>query len=98
MTRDLIGFLVIAGLSAWGGWELCATYGKAAREYAKIVREMQTKNRELQEFAARDARDAIAEEDRAMAEDAEFAKAVSTLEKCLLSQTQADALNKIGGE
>ena len=40
----------------------------------------------------------IVEEDRAAAEDAAFATDLPKLDKCLLTASQAAALNKIGAE
>jgi len=98
MLRDVIGLLIIAALGAWGGWELSARYGHAARQLVKWNTEIAATNKRLQQFEAEERRAQIAAEDKATAEDSAFAKELPSLGKCTLSQAQVTALNKIGGE
>jgi hypothetical protein len=90
--------LVCALVGAWGGWELCAKYGYAAREWARVAVEIQARNKKLQQFESEEKRRQIAEEDRAQAQDNVFVTELPRLDKCLLTPAQAAALNRIGGE
>jgi hypothetical protein len=96
MTRDIIGLLVVAGF--WGGWELCATYGKAAREVAKYRAEIAAKNSQIAALNSTLERERAAAESRAAQEDKAFSEALPGLGKCILDEAQADALNKIGAD
>lgn len=98
MLRDLTGFVVIAGLSAWGGWELCATYGKAARELAKYQREIVAKNKAIEALNLALERERAEDAAKAAAEDKSFSEALPGLGKCILDEAQAIALNRIGAE
>jgi hypothetical protein len=96
MLRLGIGLGVLAVFSLFV-FSLGNKHGSNSRELARYRDEIQKTNAKLQKFESEDARDAIAAEDRAAAEDAEFARVVPTLGKCLLTPSQAAALNKIGG-
>jgi hypothetical protein len=90
--------LGVIGLALWFVFELGNDYGSNARTLAKWSKEIQEANKRLQDYASKDARDAIEEEDRAEQEDQEFAVRLPTLGQCVLTKDQADALNRIGGE
>lgn len=90
--------LGIAGLAVWFVFDLGNDYGSNARTVAKWTKDIQETNRRLQDYAAKDARDAIAEEDRAAEEDRLFTVTLPTLGQCVLSPEQAAAFNKIGAE
>jgi hypothetical protein len=73
-------------------------HGSNSRQIAKYNAEIAATNKRLQEFESDEKRRQIVEEDRAAAEDAAFATDLPKLDKCLLTASQAAALNKIGAE
>lgn len=98
MGRDIVGLLVVAGLGAWGGWELCTRYGWAAREIVRYQVEIATKNKKIADLNSALERERAAEAARAAEEDRTFSDALPGLGKCILTKEQTTALNKIGGE
>ena len=91
--------MMLALVAVAGYWllDFGNRYVSNAQLVAKIMRELQETNKKIQQFEAEDARQHMAEQDRAAFEDAQFALDLSRVPGCVLTSTQAAALNKIGG-
>ena len=93
--QTLIGGVAAIAVSFLAGIWYGDNYGSSAKKLASAEAHLEATNKALKTLQAEDAVIAAEEWERASQRASDFAKASTTLNKCLLDSQQVEALNKL---